>query len=90
MIYDSIDHGNDETCHTLPVVLFLVFRKNNFTPQHGQRKPLDIHLSFEHFMTSFLWSTIVQTMENCGQFVNCHTLSVVIIVFFGAVDFSLI
>ena len=33
-----IDHGNDITCHVVPVVLFLVFRKNNFTPQHGQRK----------------------------------------------------
>ena len=27
---------NDVTCHAVPVVLFLVVRKNNFTPQHGQ------------------------------------------------------
>ena len=27
---------NDVTCYAVPVVLFLVFRKNNFTPQHGQ------------------------------------------------------
>ena len=38
MVYDSIDHENDETYHAAPVVLFLVFRKNNFTPQHGQRR----------------------------------------------------
>ena len=25
---ESIDHGNDETCHAVPVVLFLGFRKN--------------------------------------------------------------
>ena len=28
------------------------------------------HLSFGHFMTSFLWSIRVQIMENCGRFVN--------------------
>ena len=27
MVYESIDHGNDITCHAMPVVLFLVFRK---------------------------------------------------------------
>ena len=27
MVYESIDHGNDVTCHAVPVVLFLVFRK---------------------------------------------------------------
>ena len=27
MVYESIDHGNDVTCHAMPVVLFLVFRK---------------------------------------------------------------
>ena len=27
MVYESIDHGNDVTCHAEPVVLFLVFRK---------------------------------------------------------------
>ena len=27
MVYKSIDHGNDVTCHTVPVVSFLVFRK---------------------------------------------------------------
>ena len=26
-MYGSIDHGNDVTCHAVPVVLFLVFRK---------------------------------------------------------------
>ena len=25
--YESIGNGNDETCHTVPVVLFLVFLK---------------------------------------------------------------
>ena len=25
MVYESIDHGNDITCHAVPVVLFLVF-----------------------------------------------------------------
>ena len=38
MVYESIDHGNNVTCHAMPVVLFLVFRKNNFTPQHGKRR----------------------------------------------------
>ena len=27
MVYEGIDHGNDVTCHAVPVVLFLVFRK---------------------------------------------------------------
>ena len=27
MVYESIDHGSDVTCHAVPVVLFLVFRK---------------------------------------------------------------
>ena len=26
-VYESIDHGSDVTCHAVPVVLFLVFRK---------------------------------------------------------------
>ena len=38
IIYQSIEHGNDLTCHTEPVVLFLVLRKNNFSPQQGQRR----------------------------------------------------
>ena len=38
MVYQSINHGNDLTCHAEPVVLFLVLRKNNFSPQHGQRR----------------------------------------------------
>ena len=38
VVYESVDYGNDVTCHTVPVVSFLVFRKNNFTPQHGQRR----------------------------------------------------
>ena len=29
-----------------------------------------IHLSFEHFMTSFVRSIRVQTMKNCGRFVK--------------------
>ena len=47
----------------------------SYTTRHPQE--------FEHFMTSFLWSTTVKNMENFGQFVNCHTLSVVIIFFGG-------
>ena len=27
MVYESIDRRNDETCHAVPVVLCLVFRK---------------------------------------------------------------
>ena len=27
MVYESIDHGNDVTCHAVPVVLFLALRK---------------------------------------------------------------
>ena len=27
MVYESIDHGNDVTCHAVPVVSFLVFLK---------------------------------------------------------------
>ena len=26
-VYESIDHGNDVTCHAVPVVLFLAFGK---------------------------------------------------------------
>ena len=26
-VYENKDHGHDITCHTVPVVLFLVFRK---------------------------------------------------------------
>ena len=29
MVYESIDHRNDVTCHAVPVVLRLVFRKKN-------------------------------------------------------------
>ena len=29
MVYESIDHRNDVTCHAVPVVLFLVFRKKS-------------------------------------------------------------
>ena len=29
MVYESIDHGNDVTCHAVPVVLLLVFLKKN-------------------------------------------------------------
>ena len=32
MVYESIDQENEVTCHGAPVVLFFVFRKNNFTP----------------------------------------------------------
>ena len=39
MVYESMDHESDITCHAVPVVLFLVFRKNIFSPQHGQRRP---------------------------------------------------
>ena len=36
---EYIDHRNhDITCQAVPVVLFLVFRKKNFNPQHGQRR----------------------------------------------------
>ena len=48
------------------------------TPKNVQNfavKPLAcgswFHLSFEHFMTSFLWSARVLTMEKCGRFVKC-------------------
>ena len=54
-------------------ISFSSLSKHTFTTNFAV-KLLDIHLSFEHFMTSFLWSTIVQTMENCGQLVYCHTL----------------
>ena len=29
MVCESIEDGNDVTCHAVPVVLFLVFRKKN-------------------------------------------------------------
>ena len=31
MVYESIDQGNDLTCHAVPVVLFLIFQKKNVT-----------------------------------------------------------
>ena len=91
MVYESIDHGNDVTCHALPIVLFLAFRKKNvivknksttiFCGLHSSQNVqnfavktlacgLWIHLSFEHFMTSFLWSIRAETTKNCGRFVN--------------------
>ena len=71
MVYESIDHGNDVTCHTVPVVLFLFFVKKinvivKKTLQYNHACGWSFHLSFEHFMTLFLFSIRVQTMENCG------------------------
>ena len=71
MVYESIDHGNDVTCHTVPVVLFLFFVKKinvivKKALQYNHACGWWLHLSFEHFMTSFLCSIRVQTMENCG------------------------
>ena len=47
MAYESIVHGNDVTCYAVPVVLLLVCRKNNFTPQHGQRKESNFNIWVE-------------------------------------------
>ena len=30
------------------------------------------NLSFKHFMTSFLWSRRVWTVEHCGRLLNSH------------------
>ena len=45
MAYKSTDHGNDVTSHAVPVVLFLVFRKNNFTPQHESNFNILVEIS---------------------------------------------
>ena len=45
MVYESVDYGNDVKCHTGPVVLFLVFRKNNFTPQHESNFNILVEIS---------------------------------------------
>ena len=45
MAYESTDHGNDVTSHAVPVVLFLVFRKNNFTPQHESNFNILVEIS---------------------------------------------
>ena len=71
IVYESIDHGNDVTCQAVPVVLFLFFVKKinvivKKALQYNHACGWWFHLSFEHFMTSFLFSIRVQTMENCG------------------------
>ena len=70
MVYHSIDHGNDLTCHAEPVVLFLVFRKNNFSPQHGQRRTKfltygDKFLVFVCMTTSFIAQ--ISSSENVAK-----------------------
>ena len=37
MVYESIDHGNDVTCHAVAVALFLVFRKKNVIVKRQNR-----------------------------------------------------
>ena len=39
MVYESIDHGNDVTCHAVPVVLILVFSKNKIMLLQKTNRP---------------------------------------------------
>ena len=39
MVYESIDHGNDVTCHAVLVVLFLVFIKIILLLNMDQEEP---------------------------------------------------
>ena len=39
MVYESIDHGNDATCHAVLVVLFLVFIKIILLLNMDQEEP---------------------------------------------------
>ena len=56
MVYESIDHGNDVTCQAVPVVLVLVFHKNNFTPQKGQRRTKSQHMGRHFWQWVGAWS----------------------------------
>ena len=47
MVYESLDHGNDVNGHTVPDVLFLVFR---------QKK---INVIEKHIHHNFPWSTLL-------------------------------
>ena len=40
MVCQSIDHGNDVTGHAVPVVLFLVFRKNILLLNMEKEEPI--------------------------------------------------
>ena len=48
MVYESIGHGNDVTCHAVPVFLFLVFRKKK--EKRYCKKEID---------HNFLWSALL-------------------------------
>ena len=56
MVYESKDHGNDVTCQAVPVVFVLVFHKNNFTPQHGQRRTKSQHMGRHFWQWVGAWS----------------------------------
>ena len=51
MVHPLIDHRNEAT------------KCSKLCSQTTRQ----FHLSFEHFMMSFLWSIRVYTMENCGR-----------------------
>ena len=48
MVYESVDHGNEVTCHEVLLVLFLVFRnkKINKTLSETTRLRLVVPLEF--------------------------------------------
>ena len=39
MVYESLDHGNDVTCHAVPDVLFLVFRQKKINVVEKTNRP---------------------------------------------------
>ena len=57
MVCTLIDHRNDAI-------------KCSKLDSESTRLPLVVHLSFEHFMASFLWSIRVQIMKKSGLFVK--------------------
>ena len=50
MVNERIDRGNDVTCHAVPAVLFLVFRKKN---KYYCKKQIDHNFP----RSTLLWST---------------------------------
>ena len=75
MVYESIDYENDITCHAVPVVLFLVFRKKN---KHHCERQIDHNFPWSTLLTGLLifrgkkgkisWDFQGQIRGKIGQF----------------------
>ena len=81
MVYESINHGNDVTCHAVLVVLFLVFRKkgNPNVTVKNESTTIFHGLHSYHLGTFYDFMTLVsQTsfgLETSGSIAKCRLLS---------------